>query len=69
MPLHIGHVFVAESGRADAAGAVGLLEGQASGTAIADLLGGVAPADAPLEMRRRAGTLVGRGVGGGLPWL
>lgn len=60
---HIGHIFVAEDGRADAAGAVGLLEGQASGTAIADLLNGVAPADAPSEMRRRVGTLVGRGVG------
>ena len=60
---HIGHIFVAEGGRADAAGAVGLLEGQASGTAIADLLDGVAPADAPVEMRRRVGTLVGRGVG------
>ena len=60
---HIGHIFVAEGGRADAAGAVGLLEGQASGTAIADLLDGVAPADAPTEMRRRVGTLVGRGVG------
>ena len=60
---HIGHIFVTEGGRADAAGAVGLLEGQASGTAIADLLDGVPPADAPLEMRRRAGTLVGRGVG------
>ena len=60
---HIGHIFVTEGGRADAAGAVGLLEGQASGTAIADLLNGVSPSDAPLEMRRRAGTLVGRGVG------
>ena len=60
---HIGHIFVAEGGRADAAGAVGLLEGQASGTAIADLLDGIAPADAPVEMRRRVGTLVGRGVG------
>ena len=60
---HIGHVFVTEGGRADAAGAVGLLEGQASGTAIADLLDGVAPADAPPQMRRRVGTLVGRGVG------
>ncbi|WP_419850075.1 ROK family protein [Candidatus Poriferisocius sp.] len=60
---HIGHIFVAEGGRADAAGAVGLLEGQASGTAIADLLEGIAPADAPTEMRRRVGTLVGRGVG------
>lgn len=60
---HIGHIFVAEGGRADAAGAVGLLEGQASGTAIADLLDGIAPADAPTELRRRAGTLVGRGVG------
>ena len=60
---HIGHIFVAEGGRADAAGAVGLLEGQASGTAIADLMYGIAPADAPKEMRRRVGTLVGRGVG------
>ena len=60
---HIGHVFVTEGGRADAAGAVGLLEGQASGSAIADLLDGVAPADAPVEMRQRVGTLVGRGVG------
>ena len=60
---HIGHIFVAEDGRADAAGAVGLLEGQASGTAIADLLEGIAPADAPTEMRQQVGTLVGRGVG------
>ncbi len=60
---HIGHVFVTEGGRADAAGAVGLLEGQASGPAVADLLGGQPPADAPREMRRRVGTLVGRGVG------
>ena len=60
---HIGHIFVAEGGRADASGVVGLLEGQASGTAIADLLDGIAPADAPVEMRRRVGTLVGRGVG------
>ena len=60
---HIGHVFVQEGGRPDAAGVVGLLEGQASGSAIKDLLNGVAPADAPLEMRRRVGTLVGRGVG------
>ena len=60
---HIGHIFVTEGGRADAAGAVGLLEGQASGTAIADLLEGIAPADAPTEMRQRVGTLVGRGVG------
>lgn len=60
---HIGHIFVTEGGRADAAGAEGLLEGQASGTAIADLLDGQSPADAPVEMRRRVGTLVGRGVG------
>ncbi len=60
---HIGHVFVTEGGRADAAGAVGLLEGQASGSALADLLDGVAPADAPREVRQRVGTLVGRGVG------
>ncbi|MXW41805.1 MAG: ROK family protein [Acidimicrobiia bacterium] len=60
---HIGHVFVSEEGRADAAGVVGLLEGQASGSALADLLKGVAVADAPLQMRQRVGTLVGRGVG------
>ncbi|WP_419918028.1 ROK family protein [Candidatus Poriferisocius sp.] len=60
---HIGHVFVTEGGRADAAGAVGLLEGQASGLAIADLLNGRPPADAPPQVRRRVGTLVGRGVG------
>ena len=60
---HIGHIFITEGGRADASGVVGLLEGQASGTAIADLLDGISPADAPLEMRRRVGTLVGRGVG------
>ncbi len=60
---HVGHVFVTEGGRVDPAGAVGLLEGQASGTAIADLLGGRLPAEAPPEMRHRVGTLVGRGVG------
>jgi glucokinase len=58
---HIGHVFVREGGRADAAGAVGLLEGQASGTAIADLLG-AHPATAPPELRARVGVLVGRAV-------
>ena len=58
---HIGHVFVTEHGRADAAGVVGNLEGQASGTAIAAITGHP-PAEADDEMRRRTGTLVGRGV-------
>ena len=58
---HIGHVFVAEAGRADAAGAIGNLEGQASGTAIAAITG-ADPADAPVEVRRHVGRLVGRAV-------
>lgn len=58
---HIGHVFVQEGGRADATGTSGLLEGQASGTAIAALTGHPA-AEAPAEVRRHVGVLVGRAV-------
>ena len=58
---HIGHVFVEPYGRADAAGAKGNLEGQASGLAI-EATTGLPPADAPEEVRRQAGEYVGRAV-------
>lgn len=58
---HIGHVFVEPNGRADAAGARGNLEGQASGLAI-EATTGLSPADAPEEVRRKVGEYVGRAV-------
>ena len=58
---HIGHVFVEPDGRADAAGARGNLEGQASGLAIAEITGHP-PADASDEVRRQVGEYVGRAV-------
>ena len=58
---HIGHVFVEPNGRADAAGARGNLEGQASGLAI-EATTGLPPADAPEEVRRKVGEYVGRAV-------
>lgn len=58
---HIGHVFVEPNGRADAAGAEGNLEGQASGLAI-EATTGLLPADAPDEVRRKVGEYVGRAV-------
>lgn len=58
---HIGHVFVEPHGRADPAGACGNLEGQASGTAIRAVTG-ADPAIAPVDVRRRVGQLVGRGI-------
>ena len=58
---HIGHVFVEPDGRADAAGARGNLEGQASGLAIEATIG-LPPADAPDEVRRKVGEYVGRAV-------
>ena len=58
---HIGHVFVEPNGRADATGAKGNLEGQASGLAI-EATTGLPPADAPEEVRRQAGEYVGRAV-------
>lgn len=60
---HIGHVTVEPDGRPCACGARGCLEAEASGTAIAALTGGPA-AEAPAEIRRRAGRLVGRAVAG-----
>jgi glucokinase len=58
---HIGHVIVEPDGRRCECGARGCLEAEASGTAIAAALGRPA-ADAPADVRRRTGTLVGRAV-------
>lgn len=58
---HIGHVIVEPDGRPCACGAVGCLEAEASGTAIAARTGSPA-AEAPLAERERAGRLVGRAV-------
>lgn len=58
---HVGHVIVEPQGRTCACGAVGCLEAEASGSAIAARLG-APPATAPIEERQRAGTLVGRAV-------
>ena len=58
---HIGHVVVEPGGRICACGARGCLEAEASGTAIASITGRP-PAVAPVEVRRRAGALVGRAV-------
>ncbi len=59
---HIGHVIVEPAGRRCGCGAVGCLEAEASGTAIAAITGAPAAA-APPEIRERTGTLVGRAVG------
>lgn len=58
---HIGHVIVVPDGRECGCGALGCLEAEASGTAIAARTGQPA-ASAPLEERQRAGRLVGRAV-------
>ena len=58
---HIGHVVVNPGGRTHA-GIQGTVEGEASGTALAALLG-ADPATADVAMRRRTGTLVGRAIG------
>jgi glucokinase len=58
---HIGHVIVEPDGRRCGCGARGCLEAEASGTAIRAATGRP-PADAPLDVRRRTGTLVGRAV-------
>ncbi|MDP6868627.1 MAG: ROK family protein [Acidimicrobiales bacterium] len=59
---HIGHLVVDPEGPACACGSRGCLEAVASGTAIAVSTGALA-ADASEEVRRRVGTMVGRGVG------
>jgi glucokinase len=58
---HIGHVIVEPGGHECPCGARGCLEAEASGSAIARITGAPAAA-APLEVRERAGTLVGRAV-------
>jgi glucokinase len=58
---HIGHVFVADGTDPWLRHPAGLLESEASGTAIAHRTGHPA-AGADLEVRRRTGTLVGRAV-------
>jgi glucokinase len=58
---HIGHVVVEPDGRRCACGARGCVEAEASGTAIAAITGRP-PAEAPPELRARAGTLVGRAI-------
>ncbi len=58
---HIGHVIVEPLGRHCACGARGCLEAEVSGSAIAEFTGRPA-AEAPSELRRRCGVLVGRAV-------
>jgi glucokinase len=58
---HIGHLVVDPDGPDCACGSRGCLEAVASGTAIA-LATGAPAAEAPDEVRRRVGMMVGRGV-------
>lgn len=58
---HVGHVFVADGTEAWPSHPAGLLESEASGTALA-LRTGTPPADAGADVRAHAGTLVGRAV-------
>jgi glucokinase len=58
---HIGHVVVEPDGRDCVCGGRGCLEAEASGLSIASITGRPA-SDAPVEVRRRTGTLVGRAV-------
>ena len=58
---HIGHVVVEPEGRPCVCGGRGCLEAEASGLSIESASGRPA-ADAPVELRRRTGTLVGRAV-------
>ncbi|MGH9212687.1 MAG: ROK family protein [Acidimicrobiales bacterium] len=58
---HIGHVVVEPDGRRCACGGRGCLEAEASGPSIEAITGQPA-AGAPLAMRQRTGTLVGRAV-------
>ncbi len=59
---HIGHVVVDSDGPPCACGGQGCLEAVASGTALERVLG-YPPAQAPDEVRRRTGRLVGRALG------
>ena len=59
---HIGHVVVESDGPPCTCGGQGCLEALASGTAL-ELVLGYPPAQAPDEVRRRTGRLVGRALG------
>jgi glucokinase len=58
---HIGHVNVEPEGHLCGCGARGCLEAEASGTAIRRITG-QSPKQAPLDVRIRTGTLVGRTI-------
>jgi glucokinase len=58
---HIGHVIVEPDGRPCVCGGHGCLEAEASGLSIAAYTG-LSPADVPLAVKQRTGTLVGRAV-------
>jgi glucokinase len=58
---HIGHVVVEPGGRPCGCGGRGCLEAEVSGTAIAAVTGRP-PAEAPVEVRERAGRLTGQAV-------
>ena len=58
---HIGHVIVTPDGEPCPCGARGCLEAEVSGTALARITGRPA-AEAPEELRRHTGRLVGRAV-------
>ena len=58
---HVGHVIVEPEGHLCGCGARGCLEAEASGTAIRRITG-QPPEDAPLEVRVRTGTVVGRAI-------
>jgi glucokinase len=58
---HIGHVIVEPEGHLCGCGARGCLEAEASGTAIRRSTG-QSPKGAPLDVRIRTGTLVGRAI-------
>lgn len=59
---HVGHIVVEPDGRPCSCGSRGCLEAEASGTALATMIG--APARlAPPELVERTGTMVGRAIG------
>lgn len=58
---HVGHIVVEPDGRRCGCGAQGCVEAEASGTALAAILGGP-PEGAPPAVVARTGTMVGRGI-------
>ncbi len=59
---HIGHIVVEPEGTKLPGHVQGVLEGEASGTAV-KFRTGAAPSEAPVDERERVGTMVGRAVG------